>query len=60
MPGAVSVDGCDDDLTGKSFVFEYEGGPPYNVTIQMDSNVSLSQYRFYSQSIYTSRVKYLL
>ena len=57
-----AVDGSADDLEGKSFVFEttdWTGSTigPYNITIEMGAKVSLSQYRFYSKSIYTSRVK---
>ena len=54
-----AADGTDDDLTGKAFVFQtpYQtlvGGPPYDVTIDMGSNVTLSRYRFYRSMMYTS------
>ena len=54
-----AADGTGTDLTGQAFVFQtpwggYAGGPPYDITIDMGSDVALSRYRFYRSTIYTS------
>ena len=57
-----AADGTGTDLTGQAFVFQtpwggYAGGPPYDITIDMGSDVTLSRYRFYRSTMYTSAAK---
>ena len=54
-----AVDGTRADLTGRAFVFQ-AGTSPYDITIDMRSNVTLSRYQFYRSLISVTGAKTMM